>query len=143
MKFLCAVAILVSSTSAMANGPLLLPSPGMASAPVAMYAPEVQPVPDSEMFSPPPVHTLKMHHNVKYVQTRKAHPCAEPLVVAVPDPCDPCGQACVGVQICVPPCDCPVIKVRRNGNKVKYDYGKYAVNITVRRSGLIVVNYDW
>ena len=36
------------------------------------------------------------------------------------------------VKICVPPCGCPKVRVTRNGSKVKYDYGKYEVEISSR-----------
>jgi hypothetical protein len=70
------------------------------------------------------------------------------MVVAVQDPCakyDPCGACgppkCVLVEICVPPCGSPKVCTRHHGTKVRYDYGKYAVNITSRH-GIIVVDYD-
>lgn len=90
---------------------------------------------------------VEIYQNVRYKQTRKAHPCAEPKIVQVPnpcyDPCDPCcGPKCVNVKICVPPCDCPCISVRRNGDRVRYDYGKYAVDVIVRRN-YVLVDYDW
>jgi hypothetical protein len=45
------------------------------------------------------------------------------------------------VEICVPPCGTPKITSKHDGAKVRYDYGKYAVNITSRH-GVVVVNYD-
>jgi hypothetical protein len=88
---------------------------------------------------------VELYHCVKYKDERNIHPCAVPLIVAVPDPCaDPCdcsGPRCVYVKICVPPCECAQIKCRRNGTKITYDFGKYEVDITSRR-GMVVVDYD-
>jgi hypothetical protein len=84
---------------------------------------------------------------VKYKDRRHIAPCAVPMCVAVRDPCDrhdrcSCGPPkCVMVEICVPPCGCPKITSKHDGAKVRYDYGKYAVNITSRH-GVVVVNYD-
>jgi hypothetical protein len=84
---------------------------------------------------------------VKYRATRNIAPCAVPIIVQVPDPCAPrdrCGctvRPCVNVEICVPACGCPNVCVTRNGNKTRYDYGKYAVNV-VTHNGRIVVDYD-
>jgi hypothetical protein len=84
------------------------------------------------------------------------HPCAVPTVVQVLDPCtverhglfrhrrvvgcDACGPQCVYVQICVPP-GCPKIKVSKDGRKVKYDYGDYAVEVE-SKAGYVEVDYD-
>lgn len=84
---------------------------------------------------------------VRYRATRNIAPCAVPIIVQVPDPCTPrdrCGctvRPCVNVQICVPACGCPNVCVTRNGNKTRYDYGKYAVNV-ISLNGRIVVDYD-
>jgi hypothetical protein len=48
----------------------------------------------------------------------------------------------VNVSICVPPCGCPPkITCRKDGAYVKYDYGKYRVEITSKK-GVVVVDYD-
>jgi hypothetical protein len=86
---------------------------------------------------------------VKYNHRHHIAPCAVPMYVAVRDPCDrlkhdrcSCDTPkCVMVQICVPPCGTPKITCRHDGTKVRYDYGKYAVNITSKH-GVVVVNYD-
>ena len=84
---------------------------------------------------------------VKYRDRRHIAPCAVPMYVAVRDPCERhdrclCGPPkCVLVEICVPPCGAPKITCHRDGTKVRYDYGRYAVNITSRH-GVVVVNYD-
>ena len=51
----------------------------------------------------------------------------------------------MSVKICVPPecpCSCPPkVTCRRGGKYVRYDYGKYAVEIRVKK-GFVVVDYD-
>ena len=84
-----------------------------------------------------------VYQNVKYRGTRNISPCAVPTLVQVPDPCNKnaCCKACVNVEICVPPCDPRKVKVTHDGNKVRYDYGKYAVS--VRSIGNhVVVHYE-
>ncbi len=77
------------------------------------------------------------------------HPCAVTKIISILDPCacdnrcSCCGPKCVLVKICVPPCGCPKIKVTRHGRKVKYDYGKYTIEIkSSKRKGIIEVDYD-
>jgi hypothetical protein len=83
--------------------------------------------------------------NVKYVDKREMHPCAVPKIIRVNDPCEcksGCGPKCVYIEICVPPCDCEEdIRCRRDGDRLRYDYGKYKVDIRVRK-GFIVVDYQ-
>jgi hypothetical protein len=90
-----------------------------------------------------PVQTLHVapavYHNVRVRQGWKAHPCAVPMQVAVPDPCNPCCQVCV--EICVPPCRVADIRCKRCGSGVVYDFGKYEVEIK-QRGELLVVDYD-
>jgi hypothetical protein len=45
------------------------------------------------------------------------------------------------VKICVPPCGCAKVKVSREGRRVKYDYGKYSVEVT-SKNGKVYVDYD-
>jgi hypothetical protein len=95
----------------------------------------------------PSAPAVALYANVKYRDRRYIAPCAVPICVAVRDPCErhdrcACGPPkCVMVEICVPPCGNPKITSKRDGSKVRYDYGKYAVNITSRH-GVVVVNYD-
>jgi hypothetical protein len=103
---------------------------------------EVTPVPDQPVSATPAVVTgapVELYCNVKYRDERNIAPCAVPMIVQVPDPCNPC--CCVNVQICVPPCDCPCVKTSKCGRKVTYDYGKYRVQITSARNR-VVVDYD-
>ena len=85
---------------------------------------------------------------VKYKDKCKIAPCAVPMIVVVKDPCakrcDPCAPPqCVAVEICVPPCSAcpPKVTCRRNGEYVKYDFGKYRVEIR-SRNGVVRVDYD-
>lgn len=117
--------------------------PPLHSQPVPAYS---QPAPVVAQYGYIPVATpiaVPVHANVRVRDRHNIAPCAVPTLVQVPDPCDPCGERCVNVEVCVPPCDCPdKVRVTRNGHKVRYDYGKYAVDITVRKTGVIVVDYD-
>lgn len=91
---------------------------------------------------------LALYPRVKYHDKRHIAPCAVPMVVAVRDPCakrDPCATCgpppCVLVEICVPPCGSPKVCTKHDGVRVRYDYGRYAVNITSKH-GIIWVDYD-
>ncbi len=93
--------------------------------------------------------TTGLFHCVRYEDLHNIHPCAVTKIVSIKDPCwkpDPCScecqvAPCVLVKICVPPGGCPKVRVTRNGSKVKYDYGKYEVEIT-SRNGEVKVDYD-
>ncbi len=89
--------------------------------------------------------TVEVYQNVKYRRERNIAPCAQPIIVQIPDPCARksacCPTPCVNVQICVPQCGCPCVKVTRCGDKVRYDYGKYAINVISAR-GRVIVDYD-
>lgn len=100
----------------------------------------------------PPVYVdhapIPLFTRVKYVDHREKHPHAITKIVAVNNPAkntrfgDPCGPDCVYIEICVPPCECQEeVFCRRGGDRVRYDYGKYKVDIRVRR-GYIVVDYQ-
>jgi len=126
--------------------------PVVGTAPTAMPLPEAaQPVmtgPATAGGPPLPLApAVALYPCVKYRDRHHIAPCAVPMCVAVRDPCErhercDCGPPkCVMVEICVPPCGCPKITCRHDGAKVRYDYGKYAVNITSRH-GVVVVNYD-
>jgi hypothetical protein len=145
----------VLSASAMAREPLALPGVFEGQLPPAPGS-ALQPIPQSGYYPPAPaygagpayapVYAEPLYDNVKYRDLRNIHPCAVEKIVSVPDPCqdpcDPCSKKCVSVKICVPPCDCPEkVKVTRNGNKIRYDYGQYAVDITSTRRG-VIVDYD-
>ncbi|MEZ6127939.1 MAG: hypothetical protein R3C59_04610 [Planctomycetaceae bacterium] len=91
---------------------------------------------------------IPLFTRVKYVDLREKHPHAVTKIVAVNNPCkglrpcETCAEDCVYIEICVPPCDCNEdVRCRRGGDRVRYDYGKYKVDIRVRR-GYIVVDYQ-
>lgn len=141
----CAAVLLTASFSDAARFRSTFPEPVVLQAPAATPDPvSAAPTEYEYVVTSEPV---EIYTNVKYRQTRKIHPCAEPKIVQVPnpcyDPCDPCcGPKCVFVKICVPPCDCPCVSVKRCGEKIRYDYGKYAVDVVVRRN-FVLVDYDW
>ena len=93
---------------------------------------------------------------VKYKDHDEIAPCAVPKIIQVLDPCaceDPCNcceRKCVSIKICVPPpCECKCacecegeqVKVSKNGTRVRYDYGEYAVDVRVKE-GYIEVDYQ-
>lgn len=85
---------------------------------------------------------------VEYEDLDNIHPCAVPMVVSIKDPracsdpCSCCEPGCVFVEICVPPCGCPKVTVKKHGRKVKYDYGAYRIEVESRRNGIVEVDYD-
>lgn len=85
------------------------------------------------------------YSRVRYKDKKHIAPCADTMVVSIIDPCSrkhDCETRCVQVKICVPACDCPKAKVSRSGRHVRYDFGKYAVDIFSNRNGEVVVDYD-
>ncbi len=104
------------------------------------HQPVPAPVPDAGA-------AVELFHCVKYKDLDEMSPCAVPKIVSVKDPCaccDPCGccgPKCVYIQICVPPCGCEEVTCRKDGDRVRYDYGKYAVDIRVK-DGYIEVDYQ-
>lgn len=90
---------------------------------------------------------IPLFEAVRYRKERNVAPCAVPMVVAVIDPCyNPkscCEPTCVYVEICVPPCsECPPkVICRRKGQYVKYDFGRYEVEIC-SRNGRVTVDYE-
>lgn len=119
--------------------------------PAAVYATPLAPMPDGYVGGPViggiPVEGVLLYHNVKYTDMHEIAPCAVPKIISVPDPCacshpcSCCGPNCVYVKICVPPWACEDVKVRRHGKRIRYDYGKYAVDVRVKR-GFIEVDYQ-
>jgi hypothetical protein len=145
----------------LASGPRLLadsnyeappPAPGIVVPPGPLPA-LAGPIPDAgpSAVGGPPIAmapAASLYPCVRYKDRRNIAPYAVPMCIAVRDPCagkDPCSRCappkCVLVEICVPPCGCPKITCKHDGARVRYDYGKYAVNITSRH-GVVVVNYD-
>ena len=128
---------------------------------VAMLA--ASSVASADHHMPAPVPEMGSGHLFHCVKVKDAHhiaPCAVPMIVEIVDPCwkaDPCNPCCkpkcVSVSICVPkpaccdPCDrcCkdngPKITCSKDGKKLRYDYGKYAVDI-VSKDGAVWIDYD-
>jgi|GEM_PF-1389478 hypothetical protein len=86
---------------------------------------------------------LELFPDVRYRAQRNIAPCAVPSIIQVPNPCikDRCCKTCVNVEVCVPPCEAKKICVTRDGNKVRYDYGRYAVVVKVVGNH-VVVHYE-
>lgn len=82
--------------------------------------------------------------DVRYHAVRNIAPCAVPTIIQVPDPCSKssCGKCCVNVEICAPPCDPKLVKVTRDGDRVRFDYGKYAVVAKTVGSHIVVHYHD-
>jgi hypothetical protein len=105
------------------------------------------PVPGAFAGVPAPVPAASsLYPCVKYHAERNIAPCAVPMCIAVRDPCAcktgcSCQPAqCVLVQICVPPCGCSKVLCKHDGTRVRYDYGKYAVDVTSHH-GVVDVRY--
>ena len=92
-----------------------------------------------------PMQGIPLFTRVKYKDLREMAPCAVPKIIVVKDPCacdDGCyAPKCVCIEICVPPCGCEEVKCKRNGNRMRYDYGKYAVDVRIKK-GYIEVDYQ-
>lgn len=145
--------VLASSTTAMADGPSLFGQ--------KVYFTQDTPAPKGEApkAMPDPVSTataITLFHCVKYKDLDEMAPCAETKIIKVLDPCprpkccDPCNccpqpPRCVYIKICVPKsccCSCgPRVKCNKSGTRVTYDYGKYEVDIRVKK-GYIEVDYQ-
>ncbi len=111
---------------------------------------------DVQVLTPVPEHPyvhelhsapdIPMFHRVKYKDLHEMSPCAQPKIIIVKnpcaDPCDPCQPDCVAIQICVPTCGCELISCRRNGDRIRYDYGKYAVDVRIKRNHIEVDYQD-
>ncbi|MEZ6121899.1 MAG: hypothetical protein R3C49_01845 [Planctomycetaceae bacterium] len=112
------------------------------------YIPDSQPFHGEIVQGPVYVDSapIPLFTKVRYVDKREMHPCAVTKIVQVNNPCSSkhgctsCND-CVFIEICVPPCAREDVVCRRDGDRVRYDYGKYKVDIRVRR-GYIVVDYQ-
>lgn len=110
-----------------------------------LNAQELAPVPEHPSFvSTAPT---ALFTNVCYKDLREMSPCAVEKIIRVNDPCacececNCCEPKCVYIRICVPPCGCEEVTCRRDGDRVRYDYGKYAVDVRVK-DGYIEVDYQ-
>ena len=96
------------------------------------------------IFVDPVVYTGTLFTRVKYTDVHEMSPCAAPKIITVKNPC--AGDSCcepqtVCIEICVPTCGCEEVTCRRFGNRIRYDYGKYAVDVRIKR-GYIQVDYQ-
>ena len=134
--------------------PELSPAPEYAPEPgETLYLPDPQdyqplvPYQENVLYGPP---MPALYPNVIYKDQHRKHPQAIPYVVEVPlwkpilrrRRANYCGPECATITICVPPCNEPCVRVRRFGHKLRYDFGKYEVDVVVHRNGRIVVDYD-
>ena len=123
-----------------------VPDPNYSQMPTNQYPASPYPVESpvyggsSQMGSGRPV---EIYQNVRYRGLRNVSPCAVPTIIQIPDPCnkDACCKTCVNVEVCVPPCDPKRIRITRDGDKVRYDYGKYAV-VVRSAANQVVVHYQ-
>ena len=92
---------------------------------------------------------VEMARCVKVKDSKHIACCAKPMVVQIVDPCwkaDKCNKCCqppcVAVEICVPDQCCPPkVKCSSDGRKVRYDFGKYAVDVR-SKDGYVEIDYD-
>ena len=112
----------------------------------------LQPVPAVPAYGQAPLYAepvaqyqaAPLFTRVKYKDHDEMAPCAVTKVIQVNDPCHRggcCGPGCVSIQICVPGGACERIKVSRGGDRVRYDYGDYKVDVRVKK-GYIEVDYQ-
>ncbi|MDA1013859.1 MAG: hypothetical protein O3A00_05320 [Planctomycetota bacterium] len=138
------------------SGPRLFPVSGLFLQNVAPPAPGIEGAQVAPMPQPLPMHSavgVPLFNCVKYTDVHEMAPCAVPKIIMIKDPCwKPCKKRCgccdscspppcVAIKICVPPCGCERITCRRDGDRVRYDYGKYAVDVRVK-DGYIEVDYQ-
>jgi len=110
--------------------------------------PQVDPEFTDGVILPGPVHhwdeaPIDLFPTVRYRRTRNVAPCAVKKIIQVNDPCackHTCGPQCVFIEICVPPCEHETVRCRRNGDRLRFYYGKYKVDVRVKK-GYIVVDY--
>lgn len=97
------------------------------------------PVPYAQYIVEQPVKVVQLYQNVRVRDLKNVHPCAVTKIVSVPDPCDKCCR--VNVEICVPPCANETVRCFRNGDRLRFCYGQYSVDVISRRRD-VVVNYN-
>ncbi len=91
---------------------------------------------------------VPLHRWIRVKDGQKIAPGAHPVVVSVRDPracheaCACCTHRSVFVQVWVPPFPLQELKVKDNGRRIELDYGKYEIEIEVRKRGRIEVDYD-
>ena len=117
---------------------------GLLSATAMAQTPAPDPVGGPFLHAEPAVELFKC---VKYKDLCEMAPCHVKKVIQVRNPCKRCctDPECVNIEICVPetcPCDDePCVLSLFGGRRVRYDYGKYEVDVRVKR-GYIEVDYQ-
>lgn len=152
------VVLAAGSVAIAADGPLFGAGPTPIGVPQevvitqasAQVEPTLTPIPEAgvpaEAIPVPMCNSCELFDCVRYKNCGKIAPCAVPMIVGINDPCACkkdccCKPACVYVKICVPPCcDCPTVKIKKCGDKLVYDFGKYEVELTSKK-GEVVVAY--
>ena len=133
---LAAVGLLAVAAYA-APEPPPLPAPDAVE--TATPATPLVPVPDGHGTPSASAEPIVLYQNVKVEDRDNIPACAVPIVVAIPDRCNP--GCCRYIEICVPP-DCePHISTSPSGRKIEYDYGRFEVEI-YNHERYVVVNYD-
>ena len=97
------------------------------------------PVPYAEYVVEQPVQVIQLYRNVRVRDRHNVHPGGVRKIVSVPDPRDNCSR--VNIEICVPPCANETVRCYRNGDRLRFCYGKYSVDVVSRRRD-VVVNYN-
>ncbi len=80
-----------------------------------------------------------LYPHVRIRDPHRAHPLGVPTIIPVPDPRDHCRV--VYVEVCVPPCPCLSFWHNRRGTRAEYDFGRYEIDIILRR-GMVIIDYD-
>jgi len=110
---------------------------------VQPYSGTVQPYPAIIQPSGPVVGLpVPLFSDVRFRATRNIAPCAVPTIIQVADPCDKYCKRCVNIEVCAPPCNPKDVKVTRDGNRVRYDYGKYAIVAHTAGDHIVVRYHD-
>ena len=143
------------------RGPAILTFQDAAPGPAVIVETAPAPMADSHAHSHAHSHAqaIELYGCVKYEDLHHIAPCAQRKIVEVANPCwrpSKCGccapavPRCVYVVICVPTPNCcdaccgnngPKVTCRDGGRYVKYDYGKYRIEIRVK-GDTVVVDYD-
>ena len=141
MAKLCSVCVVLLAGVAQAQD--LLPIPDM-QIPAVPYGNSGVEMGEQVIFVDPVVYTGTLFTRVKYTDVHEMSPCAAPKIITVKNPC--AGDSCcepqtVCIEICVPTCGCEEVTCRRFGNRIRYDYGEYAVDVRIKH-GYIQVDYQ-
>jgi hypothetical protein len=115
---------------------------GYESSEVAMGQPFIV---DSTTFIEPAAYSGPLFTRVKYVDLDEKAPGAVPKIITVKNPLRKrgcCEPETVCIEICVPPCSCEKVKGRLFGNRIRFDYGEYAVDVRIKRDHIQVDYQD-